>query len=155
MTTSNASPTPTGEDAPAAGSQRALRPDEATTNLLEAVLASDNLARAWKRVKANKGAPGIDGVTIEAFPAHARDHWTALREQINQGRYRPQAVRRVEIPGPDGGRRLLGIPTATDRVVQQAIKCSRRASKRASRIRASAFDRAAMHIRRSGRCKPT
>ena len=121
MTTSNASPTPTGEDAPAAAAQRALNQDEAMKNLLEAVLASDNLARAWKRVKSNQGAPGIDGVTIEDWPAHARAHWPALREQINDGRYRPQAVRRVEIPKPDGGKRRLGIPTVTDRVVQQAI----------------------------------
>ena len=121
MTTSNASPTPPGEDASAAGTHRALKEDEATQNLLEAVLASDNLARAWKRVKSNKGAPGMDGVTVEDWPAHARAHWPALREQINQGRYRPQAVRRVEIPKPDGGKRLLGIPTVTDRVVQQAI----------------------------------
>ena len=72
-------------------------------------------------MKANKGAPGIDGVTIEDFPAHAREHWPAVREQIDQGRYRPQAVRRVEIPKTDGGRRLLGIPTVGDRVIQQAI----------------------------------
>ena len=121
MPTSNASPTPTGEEAPAAGTQRALTQDEATQNLLEAVMASDNLARAWKRVKANKGAPGIDGVTIGDFPAHAREHWPTLRAQIKDGRYRPQAVRRVEIPKPDGGQRLLGIPTVTDRLVQQAI----------------------------------
>ena len=86
MRTSNASPTPTGEDAPAAGTHRALNQDEAITeDLLQAVLASDNLARAWKRVKANKGAPGIDGVTVQDFPAHAREHWPALREQIEQG----------------------------------------------------------------------
>ena len=96
MTTSNASPTPTGEDAPAAGTQRASRQDEVTTeDLLSAALASDNLARAWKRVKANKGAPGIDGVTVQDWPEHARAHWPALREQIEAGRYRPQAVRRV------------------------------------------------------------
>ena len=122
MPTSNASPTPPGEDAPAAGTHRALKQDEATTQeLLQAVLSSDNLARAWQRVKANKGAPGIDGVTIEAFPAHARAHWPALRAQIEGGRYRPQAVRRVEIPKTGGGKRRLGIPTITDRVVQQAI----------------------------------
>ena len=114
MTTSNASPNPTGEGAPAAVTQRALNQDEASQTLLDTVLASDNLARAWKRVKANKGAPGIDGVTIDAFPAHARDHWPAQRAQIEQGRYRPQAVRRVEIPKPDGGKRLLGIATVTD-----------------------------------------
>ena len=122
MRTSTAPPTPPGEGAPAARTQRASKQDEVTTeDLLCAVLASDNLARAWKRVKSNKGAPGIDGVTIEDWPAHARAHWPALREQIEQGRYRPQAVRRVEIPKPDGGKRLLGIPTVTDRVIQQAI----------------------------------
>jgi RNA-directed DNA polymerase len=100
-----------------------LKQDEAVINddLLDAVLARDNLARAWQRVKANKGAPGIDGVSIAEFPAHAREHWPALREQIRQGRYQPQPVRRVEIPKPDGGKRLLGIPTVTDRVLQQAI----------------------------------
>ena len=122
MTTSNAPPTPTGEGAPAAGTQRASKQDEVRTeDLLEAVLASDNLARAWKRVKSNKGAPGIDGVTVEDWPAHARAHWPTVGERIEQGRYRPQAVRRVQIPKPDGGKRLLGIPTVTDRVVQQAI----------------------------------
>ena len=122
MTTSNASPTPSGEDAPAADTHRALNQDEAEKqDLLEAVSASDNLARAWKRVKSNKGAPGIDGVTVEDWPAYAREHWPALRGQIESGRYKPQAVRRVEIPKPGGGQRLLGIPTVTDRVVQQAI----------------------------------
>ena len=114
---------PPGEDASAGGAHRALNPDEATNqDLLQAVLARDNLARAWKRVESNKGAPGIDGVTVQDWPAHARAHWPAQREQIKAGRYRPQPVRRVEIPKPDGsGMRLLGIPTVTDRVVQQAI----------------------------------
>ena len=101
-----------------------MKQDEAipTQELLQAVLDRDNLARAWKRVKANKGAPGIDGVTVEDWPAHARAHWPAQREQLEGGRYKPQAVRRVEILKPDGGgKRLLGIPTVTDRVVQQAI----------------------------------
>lgn len=106
---------------PAAGAHRALRQDEATTDLLDAVLARDNLTRAWQRVKANKGASGIDGVTLEDFPAHAREHWPAWREQIEHGRYRPQAVRRVEIPKRNGGTRRLGIPTVGDRVIQQAI----------------------------------
>lgn len=107
----------------AANTHRALRQDEVqvTTELLEDVLSSDNLARAWKRVKANKGAPGIDGVTIGDFPAYARAHWPAIREQIREGRYQPQAVRRVEIPKPGGGKRMLGIPTVMDRVIQQAI----------------------------------
>ena len=124
MTTSNASPTPNGVDAPAGGAHRALNQDEATSTqeLLQAVLASDNLARAWKRVKSNKGAPGIDGVTVQDWPAPARDHWPALRAQLEGGQYKPQPVRRVEIPKPGGGgKRLLGIPTVSDRVVQQAI----------------------------------
>ena len=111
----------------AANTHRALKQDEAkeklevNSELLEDVLASDNPAQAWKRVKANKGAPGIDGVTIEDFPDHARAHWPAVRQQIKEGRYQAQAVRRVEIPKADGGKRLLGIPIVIDRVIQQAI----------------------------------
>ena len=107
----------------AANTHRALKHDEVkeTTQLLEDVLASDNLVRAWKRVKANKGAPGIDGVTIEDFAGHARQHWLRIKEQITAGRYQPHAVRRVEIPKPDGGKRMLGIPTVMDRVIQQAV----------------------------------
>jgi RNA-directed DNA polymerase len=107
--------------------KRALNQDEGmkttttTTDLLDAVLDSDNLRRAWARVKANRGAPGIDGVTCEDFPAWSRSHWPALRQRIESGRYQPQAVRRVEIPKPAGGSRLLGIPTVMDRVIQQAI----------------------------------
>ena len=112
-----------GEMRAAANTHRASMQDEVkvTTELLEEVLASDNLARAWKRVKANKGAPGIDGIAIEDFPFHARAHWPAHRQQIREGRYQPQAVRRVEIPKPDGGKRMLGIPTVMDRMIQQAI----------------------------------
>jgi RNA-directed DNA polymerase len=116
--------TPTGGDGAAAGATRALNQDEGTNvtpDLLDAVLARDNLWRAWKRVKANRGAPGIDGVRLEDFPADARNHWLDVREQIEQGRYAPQPVRRVAIPKPDGGERLLGIPTILDRVIQQAI----------------------------------
>ncbi len=83
------------------------------------MLASDNLARAWKRVKANKGAPGIDGMTIEDFPAHARA-LAGSREQIERA-IPPQAVRRVEIPSPTAATGMLGIPTVMDRVIQQAI----------------------------------
>lgn len=122
MRPSNAPPTPPGEDAPAGRTHRALNQDEAKPqDLLDAVLARDNLARAWKRVQSNKGAPGIDGVSVQDWTAHAREHWPHTREQIEAGRYQPQPVRRVEIPKPDGGKRMLGIPTVTDRVVQQAI----------------------------------
>lgn len=90
-------------------------------DLMAAVLAPDNLRRAWQRVKSNKGAPGIDGITIEDFSAHARQHWSGIRQAIEQGNYQPTAVKRVTIPKPNGGQRLLGIPTVTDRVIQQAI----------------------------------
>lgn len=115
-----------GQGGPAPGAHRALSQDDDQSNndqdLLSTVLARDNLARAWHRVKSNKGAPGVDGVTIEDWPEHARAHWPATREQIEVGRYRPQPVRRVEIPKPGGsGHRKLGIPSVTDRVLQQAI----------------------------------
>ena len=107
----------------AANTHRALKQDEVkvTTELLTEALTSDNLAQAWKRVKANKGAPGIDGMTIEDFPDHARAHWSEIRQQIKDGQYQPQAMRRVEISKQGGGTRMLGIPTVMDRVIQQAI----------------------------------
>jgi RNA-directed DNA polymerase len=88
---------------------------------MEAVLSPANMKRAWARVKSNRGAPGIDGMRIEDFPAYAREHWPAIRQAISDGRYQPQAVRRVMIPKPGGGERALGIPSVVDRVVQQAI----------------------------------
>src|SRR5690606_33253881 len=75
----------------------------------------------WKRVKANKGAPGIDGMTIDDFPAFARAEWPRIAAAIRDGTYRPAPVRRVWIPKPDGTRRPLGVPTVLDRVIQQAI----------------------------------
>jgi RNA-directed DNA polymerase len=95
--------------------------EQLNDNLLSAVLSRDNLLQAWARVKSNRGAPGIDGLTIGEFPEHLREHWAGTREQLVEGRYKPQPVRRVEIPKPDGGIRLLGIPTVMDRVIQQAI----------------------------------
>jgi RNA-directed DNA polymerase len=90
-------------------------------DLMGQVLDPINLKRAWKRVKANRGAPGIDGVRIEDWPTHAREHWAEVRRQLEAGSYRPQPVRRVMIPKRSGGERPLGIPTVTDRVIQQAI----------------------------------
>ena len=90
-------------------------------DLLQAVLAPDHLRRAWQRVKSNQGAPGIDRIAIADFPAHAKAHWPGIRRQLEAGDYQPTAVRRVTIPKPSGGERLLGIPTVTDRVIQQAI----------------------------------
>jgi len=90
-------------------------------DLMSRVLDPVNLRRAWKRVKANRGAPGMDGMCIEDFPAFARSHWAEIRQQLERGAYEPQPVRRVSIPKPGGGERMLGIPTVLDRVIQQAI----------------------------------
>ena len=89
--------------------------------LLERILSRNNLNRAYKRVKANKGAPGIDGMTIEDALPWLREHREELLESIRQEKYKPQPVRRKEIPKPDGGVRKLGIPTVVDRIIQQAI----------------------------------
>ena len=89
--------------------------------LMEEVVAPDNIARAMKRVIANQGSPGIDGMTVGELPDHWRRHEGILREQLLAGTYKPSSVRRVTIPKPDGGERELGIPTVTDRLVQQAI----------------------------------
>lgn len=91
-------------------------------NLLQAVLAPENLHQAWKRVKANRGAPGVDGMTIDEFPAFAQSHWPTICQALLDGRYTPLPVQRVEIPKPHGGGvRLLGIPSITDRLITQAI----------------------------------
>lgn len=96
-------------------------PGATGTALLEQVLDRENLLAALKRVKANRGAPGIDGMTVNQLPEHLKEAWPAIREALLAGTYRPQAVRRVEIPKPGGGVRLLGIPTALDRLIQQAL----------------------------------
>lgn len=89
--------------------------------LLERILDRENLNRAYKRVRANKGAPGIDGMTVEDALGWLRVHREELLESILSGKYKPQPVRRKEIPKPDGGVRKLGIPTVVDRIIQQAI----------------------------------
>ena len=89
--------------------------------LLARVLERDNLRRALKQVRRNKGAPGIDGMSVDALPEYLVHHWVEIRASIQSGRYRPQPVRRVEIPKPDGRKRMLGIPTVLDRFIQQAI----------------------------------
>ena len=89
--------------------------------LLERVLERDNLRRALKRVRANQGAPGIDGMGVDELAEYLKHHWLEIRASIVAGHYRPQPVRRVEIPKPDGRKRMLGIPTVLDRFIQQAI----------------------------------
>lgn len=93
-----------------------------TDNLLDTILRSDNLNAAYKKVKANKGAGGIDGMQVDELLPYLRDHQTELVEQLRRGKYKPNPVRRVEIPKEEKGRvRKLGIPTVVDRVIQQAI----------------------------------
>ena len=90
--------------------------------LLEQVLERANLQRALKQVRQNQGAPGIDGMSVDELPGHLRHHWLEIRAQLVAGRYRPQPVRRVEVPKDNGsGVRLLGVPTVLDRFIQQAI----------------------------------
>lgn len=96
-------------------------PPAATGSLLEAALARENLQLAWKRVRANKGAAGVDGLDIGQTHDWLRSHWPELRDALLQGRYRPQPVRRVMIPKADGSQRELGIPTVLDRLIQQAL----------------------------------
>jgi RNA-directed DNA polymerase len=93
---------------------------------MEEVCERENLKRALQRVKANKGSPGIDGMTVEELPGYLAQHWPAVREQLLSGTYRPRPVRRVEIPKPEGGVRKLGIPTVLDRFIQQAVMQVRR-----------------------------
>jgi RNA-directed DNA polymerase len=88
-----------------------LEPEDTGPGLLAAVLARENMQQAWKRVRANKGAAGIDGLGIDEMAERLMWEWPAIREQLLRGTYRPAPVRRVTIPKPDGGQRELGIPT--------------------------------------------
>lgn len=117
MDNSNSTLNPTG----GAEERRCATQPALHDNVMEAALSPANLHQVWRRVKSNRGAPGIDGLRIEDFPAYARAHWPAIRQRLNDGSYQPQPVRRVTIPKPDGGERALGIPTVVDRVIQQAI----------------------------------
>jgi len=88
--------------------------------LMEEVCERENCKQALARVKANKGSPGVDGMTVHDLPGYLKQHWPVIRDQLLSGTYTPQPVRRVEIPKPDGGVRKLGIPTVLDRFIQQA-----------------------------------
>lgn len=94
---------------------------EEPPSLLEQVLERSNMLRALKRVESNKGAPGVDGIRISSLRGYVRDQWTGIRQQLLEGTYQPQPVRRVEIPKSGGGKRKLGIPTVLDRLIQQAL----------------------------------
>ena len=90
-------------------------------DLLAQVLAKANMEAAWKRVKSNRGSAGVDGLSIAETADYLKAHWPRIRESLLDGSYRPSPVRRVQIPKPDGGVRELGIPTVTDRLIQQAL----------------------------------
>lgn len=100
---------------------RELQGEPESLGLFERVLSRENMALAWQQVRANKGAAGVDGMSVLAFPGFAREHWERIREELQTGRYRPQAVKRVLIPKANGGKRPLGIATVVDRIIQQAI----------------------------------
>lgn len=89
--------------------------------MIELLLSRENLLTALKRVEANKGSHGVDGMTVKELRVHILQNWRTIRQSLKQGTYEPSPVRRVEIPKPNGGTRLLGIPTVTDRFIQQAI----------------------------------
>lgn len=92
-----------------------------TSGLMEAVVERRNLQLAYQRVVENKGAAGVDGITVAELKDHLKRHWPSIRAKLLTGAYVPSAVRRVDIPKPDGGRRMLGIPTVVDRLIQQAL----------------------------------
>jgi len=94
---------------------------EEPMNVMSAVLDRPNMQRAYDRVMRNKGAPGVDGVTVEELKGYLKTHWSTHKQELLDGTYRPQPVRKVEIPKPGGGKRSLGIPTVLDRLIQQAL----------------------------------
>ena len=120
---------PLSEGGEAPGNQRSGQASTATignerpgtSRLLEEALSRPNLQRALKRVRRNKGSPGIDGMTVEELPDWLRANWPRTREELLAGTYQPSAVRRATIPKPGGGERQLGIPTVLDRLIQQAL----------------------------------
>lgn len=100
---------------------RGLGHSEAKGDLMERIVERSNLGAALKRVKSNKGSPGIDGMTVGELSAYLKEHWVRIREELLAGTYQPQMVKRVEIPKAGGGVRELGIPTVLDRFIQQAM----------------------------------
>ena len=96
-------------------------PTDAAGGLWEQVWQKENLYQALHRVESNRGAPGVDGMTVEELRPYLKTEWPGIRAALDEGRYRPRPVRRVKIPKPDGGERQLGIPTVLDRFIQQAV----------------------------------
>lgn len=102
-----------------AARRETVRPEE--SQMMEAVVARENLLDAYRQVMGNKGAAGVDHMTVEQLKPYLQEHWARIRESLLNGTYQPQAVRCVEIPKPNGGVRQLGIPTVVDRLIQQAL----------------------------------
>lgn len=122
------SPSPTGEArkvgreaAESLGAMSDLESSARTDRIMEEIVERENLKEALRRVMANKGSAGVDGMTVNHVAGYLKQHWPAIREQLLSGAYRPKPVKRVEIPKPDGGVRKLGIPTVLDRFIQQAV----------------------------------
>ena len=111
-----------GEGAEALGVRRESEDPAGNQRVMEEVCERENRRKALKRVRANQGSPGIDGMTVDELPEYLGQHWPAIRERLLSGTYEPKPVKRVEIPKPDGGVRKLGIPTVLDRFVQQAVQ---------------------------------
>jgi len=109
------------EGAESSGTGRIAESPARIETLMEEVCGRDNVIKALKRVKANKGSPGIDGMTVKELPDFLKEHWSEIQSRLLSGTYEPQPVKRVEIPKPDGGVRKLGIPTVEDRFIQQAL----------------------------------
>ena len=109
------------EETESSGATNGTENPASTKRLMEEVCERENLKAALRQVKANKGSPGVDGMTVGGIKDYLKQHWPAIREQLLNGTYEPKPVRRAEIPKPDGGVRKLGIPTVLDRFIQQAV----------------------------------
>jgi len=114
-------PTASKEGTESLAAKRSTESPAIGEQLMEEVCEQENCKQALARVKANKGSPGVDGMTVHDLPGYLKQHWPATREQLLSGTYTPQPVRRVEIEKPEGGVRKLGIPTVLDRFIQQAV----------------------------------
>jgi RNA-directed DNA polymerase len=114
-------PNPSQEGTESLTAKRGAESPAIGERLMEEVCERENCKQALARVKANKGSPGVDGMTVHELPGYLKQHWPVIREQMLRGTYKPQPVKRVEIAKPDGGVRKLGIPTVLDRFIQQAV----------------------------------
>src|SRR5665647_1405089 len=106
-------PTASMQGTESSAGKRGIESSAIAEQLMEEVCGRENCKQALKRVKANKGSAGVDGMTVQQLPEYLKQHWPVIREQLLSGTYEPQPVRRVEIPKPDGGVRKLGIPTVS------------------------------------------